>query len=95
MNGSHVALKELFNTIWALADQENFAAINKMFQDKRPAEQTPWEMIALLRYSYSIRHHISEYYIYLDSVAQELRLRGLDVERMLSGLPVYSIDRYP
>lgn len=95
MNSSDAALKELFKTIWTLVDEDNFTAINKMFQDNQPAKQTPLEMIALLRYAYSIRHNLPEYHIYLDAVALELRLRGLDVERMLAGLPIYSIDRYP
>jgi hypothetical protein len=46
-------------------------------------------------YAYAVRHNLPEYHIYLDAVALELRLRGLDVERMLTGLPYYSIDRYP
>ncbi len=85
----------MFKTIWTLVDEDNFEAVNNMFRDNQPASQTPLEMIALLRYAYAFRHNLSEYPIYLDADAQELRSRGLDVERMLAGLPIYSIDRYP
>ena len=95
MNSSPADLKEMFRTIWTLVEQDNFEAVNKMFRDNQPTSQTPLEMIALLRYAYAVRHNLPEYHIYLDAVAQELRLRGLDVERMLTGLPYYSIDRYP
>ena len=88
-------LKMLFRELCELIGQENYSAVDSWLLAAHPPNQTPLEMIALLRYTYSARHHLTQYHLYLDEVAMELRSRNMDVERMLAGLPYYSIDRYP
>ena len=72
-----------------------FYRIDSLLNLSQPSGQTEVDMVALLRYTYSVRHHLTCYHIYLDAVAQELLRRGKDVEKILQGLPFYSIDRYP
>lgn len=88
-------LKILFREIWQLAEQQSYSEIDKLFDKTPVSKQTVLEMVSLLRYTYAVRHNLKNYHIYLDEVAQELLARGLDVERILQGLPFYSIDRYP
>ena len=85
----------LFTELQTLIGQENYRGIDSFLLAAHPPTQTPLEMIALLRYTYTARHHLTQYHLYLDEVAMELRSRNMDVERMLAGLPCYSIDRYP
>lgn len=88
-------LKMLFKELCELIGQENYNAIDSFLLAAHPPNQTPLEMVALLRYTFVARHNLVQYHLYLDEVAMELRSRGMDVERMLTGLPYYSIDRYP
>jgi hypothetical protein len=88
-------LKTLAAEIFQLIGEENYSQLDSILANVCPAEQTEVEMLALLRYSFSARHHLVNYHIYLDQVAQELLSRGKDVEMLLRGLPFYSIDRYP
>lgn len=91
----HNNLKNLFKQIWQLVEQQSYSEIDKLFDKTPVGEQAVLEMVSLLRYTYAVRHYLNNYHIYLDAVAQELLARGLDVERILHGLPFYSIDRYP
>ena len=91
----HNNLKNFFKQIWQLVEQQSYSEIDKLFDKTPVGEQTVLEMVSLLRYTHPVRHHLNNYHIYLDAVAQELLARGLDVERILYGLPFYSIDRYP
>ena len=95
MNDSQQHLKSLFLQIWQWVELENYQEIDSLLNLSQPPSQTEVDMVALLRYTYSVRHHLTGYHIYLDAVAQELLRRGKDVEKILQGLPFYSIDRYP
>ena len=91
----HNKLKTLFQQIWTWVEQQDYSSIDQLFEHATLQDQTVLQMVSLLRYTYSVRHNLNNYHIYLDAVAQELLARGLDVERILQGLPFYSIDRYP
>ena len=91
----HNKLKTLFKQICTCVDQQDYISIDQLFEHATVKDQTVLQMVSLLRYTYAVRHNLNNYHIYLDAVAQELLARGLDVERILQGLPFYSIDRYP
>jgi len=92
---SSTYLKFLAREIFTLVGDERYQELDSILGNMDPTTQTEVEMVALLRYSYLARNHLINYHIYLDQVAQELLRRGLDVEKILHGLPLYSIDRYP
>ena len=94
-NVSSTHLKFLAREIFTLVGEERYQELDSILGNMDPTTQTEVEMVALLRYSYLARNHLINYHIYLDQVAQELLRRGLDVEKILHGLPLYSIDRYP
>ena len=95
MNDMSTHLKFLAREIFTLVGDERYQELDSILGNMDPTAQTEVEMVALLRYSYLARNHLVNYHIYLDQVAQELLRRGLDVEKILHGLPLYSIDRYP
>jgi len=92
---SSTYLKFLAREIFTLVGEERYQELDSILGNMDPTAQTEVEMVALLRYSYLARNHLINYHIYLDQEAQELLRRGLDVEKILHGLPLYSIDRYP
>ena len=95
MSNEYQHLKTLASEIFRLMANESWTEMDSILSNMQPTIQTEVEMVALLRYTYLVRHHLTCYHIYLDAVAQELLHRGKDVERILQGLPFYSIDRYP
>ena len=92
---SSTYLKFLAREIFTLVGEERYQELDSILGNMDPTTQTEVEMVALLRYTYLARNHLVNYHIYLDQVAQELLRRGLDVEKILHDLPLYSIDRYP
>lgn len=88
-------LKFLAREIFSLVGDEQYQDLDAILGNMQPASQEVVEMVALLRYSYVARNQLSNWHIYLDQVAQELEARGLDSAKILHGLPLYSIDRYP
>ena len=94
-NVSSTYLKFLAREIFTLVGEERYLELDAILGNMQPAAQDVVEMVALLRYSYLARNHLSNWHIYLDQVAQELEARGLDSAKILHGLPLYSIDRYP
>ena len=92
---SSTYLKFLAREIFTLVGEERYQELDSILGNMDPTTQTEVEMVALLRYTYLARNHLVNYHIYLGQVAQELLRRGLDVEKILHGLPLYSIDRYP
>ena len=79
-------MQALFNDIHSLLDQGQFDSVNELLETAVPVNMTPIEMVALLRYSYAVRHHLANWNDLLARVGTELQSRNLDVNILLRGL---------